>query len=167
MNEIIQRTIKKLKTGFTALRSASPASFLIPILIAFAVLLIIRRAWVCDDAYITFRTIDNFYHGYRFTWNVTERVQVYTHPLWMLLLAAAAWVFNDIYLTAMLFAILLTLITLIILTRKLTTNEFSGAFILLILALSKAFIDFSTSGLENPLSHFLVVFFFWRFFQIR
>lgn len=165
MNEFIQSTRKKLKTRFDALRAAPPSSFLIPMLIAFAILLIIRRAWVCDDAYITFRTIDNLYHGYRFTWNVTERVQVYTHPLWMLLLAATAWVINDIYLTSLLIGILLTAITLFILTRKLTVNETAGAFILLVLVLSKAFVDFSTSGLENPLSHFLAVLFFWLFFK--
>jgi arabinofuranosyltransferase len=45
------------------------------------------RAWLCDDAYITFRTVDNFIHGYGLTWNVAERVQAYTHPLWMLLLS--------------------------------------------------------------------------------
>jgi arabinofuranosyltransferase len=165
MNKIILVSRKKLGTGFDALRASRPSSFLIPILIAFAILLIIRRAWVCDDAYITFRTIDNFYHGYRFTWNVTQRVQVYTHPLWMLLLTSVAWIFNDIYLTSLLVALLLTGITLFLLTRKLTTNEFSGAFILLVLVLSKAFIDFSTSGLENPLSHLLAALFFWRFFK--
>ncbi len=165
MNEIIQSTRKKLKTGINTLRTAPPTSFLTPMLIAFAVLLIIRRAWVCDDAYITFRTIDNFYHGYRFTWNVTERVQVYTHPLWMLLLTTTTWLFNDIYFTSLLMGILFTTITLFILARKLTTNEFAGVFILLVLILSKAFIDFSTSGLENPLSHFLAVLFFWLFFK--
>ena len=165
MNKIIRNTREKVKASINNLQSSPPSSFLIPILIAFAVLLIIRRAWVCDDAYITFRTIDNFYHGYRFTWNITERVQVYTHPLWMLLITAATWIFNDIYVTSLLAGILLTIITLVILTRKLTTSEISGAFILLVLVLSKAFIDFSTSGLENPLSHFLAVLFFWLFFK--
>ena len=165
MNKILQSTRNNLKTRFDTLRGASPASFLILMLIAFAILLIIRRAWICDDAYITFRTIDNFYHGYRFTWNVTERVQVYTHPLWMLLLTAITWMFNDIYFTSLLTGILLTVVTLFILTRKLTISESTGAFILLVLILSKAFIDFSTSGLENPLSHFLAVLFFWLFFK--
>lgn len=167
MNEIIRSIRNKLNSSFASLRTAQPTSFLIPVLIAVAILLIIRRAWICDDAYITFRTIDNFYHGYRFTWNVTERVQVFTHPLWMLLLAATTWIFNDIYLTSLLIAILITIITLIILTKKLTSSEFAGAFILLVLILSKAFIDFSTSGLENPLSHFLAVLFFWLFFKYK
>jgi len=46
---------------------------------------VVRSAWLCDDAFITFRTADNFIHGYGLTWNVAERVQTYTHPLWLFL----------------------------------------------------------------------------------
>ena len=53
-------------------------------LIFLAVLL--RTAWLSDDALITFRTVLNFTHGYGLTFNVAERVQAYTHPLWMLML---------------------------------------------------------------------------------
>ena len=45
---------------------------------------LIRTAWICDDAYITFRTIDNFLHGFGLRWNVAERVQSFTHPLWLI-----------------------------------------------------------------------------------
>ena len=48
---------------------------------------VLSQAWVSDDAFITFRVIDNFVNGYGLRWNVDERVEVYTHPLWMLLLA--------------------------------------------------------------------------------
>jgi hypothetical protein len=51
------------------------------------VLAFIRNAWICDDAYITFRTVDNFIQGYGLRWNIQERVQTYTHPLWMFLLS--------------------------------------------------------------------------------
>src|SRR5689334_7951888 len=46
-----------------------------------------RTAWVSDDAFITLRTLDNWWHGYGLRWNVAERVQTFTHPLWLLLLA--------------------------------------------------------------------------------
>src|SRR5690348_16048670 len=49
----------------------------------------IKDAWLSDDAYITFRTVYNFTHGYGLVWNVGERVQSYTHPLWMFLLTIA------------------------------------------------------------------------------
>jgi arabinofuranosyltransferase len=51
---------------------------------------IVRTAWICDDAYITARTIDNWLQGYGLRWNVAERVQTFTHPLW-LFVEAAAW----------------------------------------------------------------------------
>ena len=38
-------------------------------------LLLIRTAWLDDDAYITFRTVDNVLHGYGLRWNVLNRVQ--------------------------------------------------------------------------------------------
>ena len=52
----------------------------LPFLAAYAILLV-RTAWMCDDAFITLRTVDNFVQGYGLVWNVGERVQVYTHPL--------------------------------------------------------------------------------------
>ena len=59
----------------------------VPLLITYLVL-VVSNAWLSDDAYITFRTVDNVVNGYGLTWNVVERVQAYTHPLWMLLLSA-------------------------------------------------------------------------------
>ena len=49
----------------------------------------LANSWIGDDAFITFRVVDNFVHGYGLTFNPDERVQAYTHPLWMLLLSAA------------------------------------------------------------------------------
>ncbi len=49
-------------------------------------LVILRVSWISDDAFITFRSIENFVHGYGPVYNVGERVQTFTHPLWMLLL---------------------------------------------------------------------------------
>ena len=44
---------------------------------------VLQSAWLCDDAYITYRTVDNFVSGLGLRWNPIERVQAYTHPLWM------------------------------------------------------------------------------------
>jgi arabinofuranosyltransferase len=165
--EPVTTALKKLKTRVQSIQSAPNASLLIPLLVAIFTLLVIRRAWICDDAYITFRTIDNFFHGYRLTWNVTERVQVYTHPLWMLLLTFVSWIFKDLYLTSLGVSIILAIATVVLLTTRLTRSEKTGAVLVLVLALSKSFVDFSTSGLENPLSHFLAVLFFWLFFRFE
>ena len=48
---------------------------------------VLRLAWLSDDAYITLRSVENFTHGYGAVYNVGERVQSFTHPLWMLLLS--------------------------------------------------------------------------------
>jgi len=48
--------------------------------------LFLANSWVGDDAYIMFRVVDNFVNGYGLRWNVANRVQAYTHPLWMLVM---------------------------------------------------------------------------------
>ena len=65
-------------------------------------------AWVCDDAFITFRTVDNALQGFGLVWNVGERVQAYTHPLWLLLLLAASAPHADVYLASLALSALLT-----------------------------------------------------------
>ena len=48
-----------------------------------------RLRWVCDDAFITFRYADNWVAGLGPVYNAGERVEGYTHFLWLCLLAAA------------------------------------------------------------------------------
>jgi arabinofuranosyltransferase len=131
----------------------------------FAVVLI-RRAWLCDDAYITFRTVDNFLHGYRLTWNITERVQAYTHPLWMLLLTIFAFFFTrDLYFTSLGLSIAIALGVVFFLGYRFSKSETSAALAVVILILSRAFVDYSTAGLENSLSHLLILIFYFLFFK--
>ena len=49
----------------------------------------IRLRWVCDDIFITFRYIDNWFDGFGLVYNAGERVEGYTHFLWLVVLAAA------------------------------------------------------------------------------
>ncbi|HZL85438.1 MAG TPA: hypothetical protein VFD07_08690 [Candidatus Krumholzibacteria bacterium] len=48
----------------------------------------LRRAWVCDDAFISFRYVDHLLRGHGLVFNPGERVEGYTHFLWVILLAA-------------------------------------------------------------------------------
>jgi arabinofuranosyltransferase len=113
-----------------------------------------KDAWLSDDAFITLRTVDNFWNGYGLRWNALERVQVYTHPLWMLLLAAAYGVTREPHLTTLAVSLGTTAATVCLLWRRLTPAGRAVAFVPL--AGSRAFVDYSTSGLENPLSHLLL-----------
>lgn len=120
-------------------------------------LLLLKTAWLCDDAYITFRTVDNFINGYGIRWNVVERVQTYTHPLWMFFVSAFYFFTREVFFTSILLSIIISLITVYLLIFKLSKNFHSAVLIIFPILLSKAFIDFSTSGLENSLSHLLFI----------
>jgi arabinofuranosyltransferase len=128
------------------------------ILAALATFLIIlvRTAWVCDDAYITFRTVDNLLHGFGLRWNVAERVQAYTHPLWMLIVAATMAITREPYFTSIALSVALSLVTAWLIAFRLATTGWQAVVGVLVLASSKAFVDFSTSGLENAASHALI-----------
>ena len=69
----------------------------------------VRTAAVTEDAFITFRVIDNALHGHGLVWNVGERVQPYTHPLWALLLLAVSAVSGEIFHTSLGLSLALTL----------------------------------------------------------
>ena len=134
------------------------------ILFVALITVLIRTAWLCDDAYITYRTIDNLQAGHGLVWNVGERVQPHTHPLWMLLVATVTWITGDLYETVFGIGIVLTLATALITTRILGAG-WGSVTTLIILCLSRSFIDFSTGGLEDPLSHILLAAFLWITFQ--
>jgi len=121
---------------------------------------VLRTAWLSDDAYITFRTVDNFVHGYGLTWNVAERVQAYTHPLWMFLLSGVYLLSEKIfYFTSILLCMLFSVATVLFFAARVALAPLPALIGTTIFVLSKAFVDYSTSGLENPLTHFLLMLF--------
>jgi arabinofuranosyltransferase len=123
-------------------------------------LLLIRTAWLDDDAYITFRTVDNVLNGHGLRWNVVNRVQAYTHPLWMFATTAAAAVTGEVYYASILLSIVVSISTVVLVLARVARTLPSAAFAISALILSKAFVDYSTSGLENPLTHLLLALFF-------
>ena len=137
--------------------NSSKKTTLIILVFSFFIILL-RTAWICDDAYITMRSVDNFINGYGLTWNPGVRVQTYTHPLWMILLSMVYFISHHAYGSLMLLSVLFSIGTVImVLLQK--QDEFTMFIGWSALVLSNAFIDYSTSGLENPLSHFLLVVF--------
>jgi arabinofuranosyltransferase len=142
-------------------------SWRIVIAIGIAALLIslIRTGWLCDDAYITFRTADNIIHGFGPVWNADERVQAYTHPLWLAVCTVAFALTRDVFYTAIALGIVLTLGAAVVVAMRLASTPWSLVVCLVAMMSSKAFIDFSTSGLENPLTHLLLLVFVWRWWE--
>lgn len=132
----------------------------VTLLIVLFLTLLIRTAWISDDAYITFRTVDNFLHGYGLRWNVAERVQSYTHPLWMMLIAVAHFGTGEPYYATLAISAILTLIALAGIVA-IADSPVAAMLGFTLVVLSKAFLDYSTSGLENPLTHALLALFWW------
>lgn len=139
------------------------------LIVVFTVLLF-RTAWVGDDAYISFRAVENFLHGYGPVFNVGERVQVFTHPLWFFLMSAVNAVtqrigalnpWAQVYSVAVYLSIAVSLAAVLGLALGVARSGLSLLLSLTLLVGSKAFIDYSTSGLENALSHLLLVLFLW------
>lgn len=124
--------------------------------------LVLRTAWVTEDAYITLRSVDNWVHGYGLRWNTDERVQGYTHPLWMFALSALYFVTRESFFTAVMLGMLTTTAAALALVRISRTAGHAAAAVTLLI-LSRSFIEFSTSGLENPLTHLLLAVFVWLY----
>ena len=124
--------------------------------------LVLRAAWVTEDAYITLRTVDNWVSGFGLRWNTDERVQGYTHPLWMVLLSTAYWFTRESFGTTIFVGLVTTLLGVLGLVRSARSGGHAVAAVTLLI-LSRAFVEFSTSGLENPLTHLLVGLFVWQY----
>lgn len=128
-------------------------------------LILIRTAWVADDAFLTMRTVDNFVNGYGLRWNILERVQIYTHPMWMFLLAAFYFFIRDPFLVFYGLTLLLSLVTLCLFGANFATSPAKAVLGFSIFIFSKSFVDYSTSGLENPLTHLLILIFLFLFLE--
>ena len=130
---------------------------LICILTAIFFVVLVKTAWISDDSAITLRTVLNFLNGYGPRFNLDERVQAFTHPLWFLLLSGGALVFKNVFASAFILSIIISIIAFWLLLSKFSKNYFIVLLIGSGLTFSKAFIDYSTSGLENPLSNLLIL----------
>ncbi len=119
------------------------------------VAVVIRTAWISDDALITLRTVLNVTHGYGLVYNITERVQTFTHPLWVLPLTIGYLITRHLYYATFLVSIATSSVVFWLAVRH-AASRAQAVFIAVALVCSRAFVDFSTSGLENPLSHLLL-----------
>jgi arabinofuranosyltransferase len=114
---------------------------------------VLQSAWVAEDAYITFRVVDNFVHGYGLRWNVTERVQVYTHPLWLILHCVFALFIGNIYRLTIALSAIAGVAAVWLLCRTVPASRTLRALLIIApLTLSRTFNDWVICGLENPLS---------------
>ncbi len=121
------------------------------------------RIWVCDDAFITFRVVRNLLSGYGPVYNIGERVEVYSHPLWMGILAFWDYVIGKIELGAAWLGLLFSASGLFLgqLGARTLVRKYSSYQKLLFIPLGSiviaalpAFWDYASSGLETGLAFF-------------
>ncbi len=133
--------------------------FFIGILLGLNLLSMINSAWLSDDSFISLSQIVNFHNGDGIVYNFGERVQAFTHPTWFFLLSLLTYVTGDYYYTILFISIIVSMIAvyIIIYYAYLQKNIIAAIIGMGALLFSKAFIDYTTSGLENPLSYLLFV----------
>ena len=113
---------------------------------------VVMNAWVSEDAYITLRVVDHFFRGHGLRWNVNERVQVYTHPLWLLLHIPLHVFIPNLFIVSCLLSVAATGAALFITLHQVRRSvPVTLAFFFVPMWASKAFFDFTSSGLENAL----------------
>lgn len=128
---------------------------------------LVRTAWVADDAFISLRTADNWLNGYGLVWNVDERVQSYTHPLWLVFLTLSYAAIGNGYFSTIAISLVTSLAAVWLLAVRVASTPWNLVLCYAALLSSKAFLDYSTSGLENPLSNALLVAFVWQWWEAR
>lgn len=152
-------------TSTTTPPSTSLGRLVAPVLALLAFGLCFVNAWVSDDAYITFRVVENVLRGDGLVWNPGERMMVYTHPLWLAMLLPTSAVFG-VWWASVGLGLAFTAGSLRIFVRELATQTgdltqtgrpWKAALVLGAFALAKTTLHFATSGLETALLVFLTL----------
>ncbi|MCB9664979.1 MAG: hypothetical protein H6732_12765 [Alphaproteobacteria bacterium] len=115
-------------------------------------------AWVCDDGYIVFRVVRNLVDGHGPAWNPGQRVQVFTDPLWVLLLWPLAATGLPPHQAALGASVVLSSLGVLGLLAPAVRTSWRLVLLGLLLLLgSRSFMHFTSSGLETPLLLVLLV----------
>ncbi len=123
----------------------------------------LSRIWVAEDAYITFRHIQNFLEGYGLTFNINDKIEGFTHPLWVFLLILFSGLGFSLHLSSLLLGVIFTTSGMLILFynfvyKQNKLNFFYKSFLIIpyYFIIHDGFRDFWTSGMEFSLTFFLL-----------
>ena len=124
--------------------------------------LALSRAWVCDDAFISFRYAVNLVRGHGLVYNAGERVEGYTNFLWTLAMVPGVWLGVDLERWSVVWGLLFYATTLALLvgyghrrSRDLARPALPIA--ALVGAACVDWANYATSGLETSLFTCLVL----------
>ena len=135
--------------------------------ITLLILLLLAHAWLyrsffIDDAFITFRVVQQWTHGNGLVYNIGERVEAYSNFLWLVLLAPLDLLGLNLILASKAVGGLLGVLTILVTYRfaqRLPLPELSP----LLLAVSAPFVAWMMGGLETILFTLLLVLSGYRF----
>lgn len=162
----------KTKSGAVPVEQTSKKSLYIFISLAAILTGLIysyKLRWLGDDIFIAFRYVQNILDGNGFVYNKGERVEGYTHFLWLVLVSFFAWLKCSPLITTQVLGILSSTGTLILASLvgykvSKRNNVFILPFITLALALNYDYNVWATSGLETSFYTFLLFSAFYVFF---
>lgn len=121
--------------------------------------------WLCDDAYHGLVMAKHFADGNGLVYNIGERVNASTCPLFTLIIAVIySWLGRGMYFITMGICLLFSAVCIWLMIYKVCRDKTDLLFFCLIFC-SKSFISYTTSGLENSLLFLLGIFFFMRLFK--
>ncbi len=127
----------------------------------FVMFLITILAWNCDDAYHAYVMAKNLVNGNGFVYNIGERVNASTCPLFTLLVAGVYAVFRDMYFSGILTCLICSGVAVWFVFFKFCKNYQSVLCALICLGGASGFITYATSGLENCLLFFMTALFYF------
>ena len=121
------------------------------------VILCTRLAWVAEDAFFTIRMAENLATGHGLVWNPRARVMVASCPLWVLLLAPVLAIVDKPYSVVVGISITTSVVMATVLVRRVAASPISAVLALVALGACQAVVEWSVSGMENPLAFLLLV----------
>lgn len=130
--------------------------------------IIVYKGYLCEDAFINLIHLNNFHEGFYLSALPDVRTLSATSPLW-LLLELLTWTLFPGSLNAIFVLSIILSLGAAILGLRLLKSYFPASntyLYLFILSASTIYTDYSTSGLENPLMHFLTVLMLMAFFEV-
>ena len=116
----------------------------------------VANAFLTDDPYIDFRTIEQLVAGNGLRFNLNERVQAFTDPLWLFLLALPRLAGAALPEVALALSWLAMIGFLAVLWRLSRGEPARWGVAVAVAAVSRTLLDWSSSGLETPLTMLLI-----------
>lgn len=128
--------------------------------------ILVLNGWVSDDWFIGLRQVRNLVDAQGLVWNLGERVQTFTCPLWLFSFTPFYWITREAFVTTLVVQSILTY-ALFWVARKVWVKTSDFLFFSALLLLSSGLTDYFTSGTESILSLLLLAIFWGHFFNSR